>query len=285
MLVEPVVRRRATCAEHGLAVANDGGCVLCRRSAADPGEPRRGAGMAWPSLFVLGCLVAGLVGWQLAGNGPERLSVRPHYRMAVLTTEAQVPVAELKREARRPDRPAMAHRAEPSLGRPKGVHITVTEAEAQAMKAEAPQPVFASGIVRPPRQHAEPIEIQIAYASPREDPWRADMAPTPTPDRRRHRRARPGSGSRPGGGDRPQVFWRPPPHAFPGGGTGELWKPRARPTPPRRTATVRPNTVRPRPIRRARSSASRPRPLSSRAGSMASRAGSVRPRSLRARGR
>ena len=118
--------RRAPCALHGLAVANDGLCVRCRR----PPEQ-------------------------------EKNDVAAH--LAVLSLEATSPVAQLRAEELRATRARRLVRPEPvaPAGAP-GALGAITPARQKALEEPSLPPVIYGGSV--PNQEPAPTKIMVTFA-------------------------------------------------------------------------------------------------------------------------
>lgn len=241
----PLRSRRAPCAIHGLAVADDGRCVRCRHRDDDGG----GGGIGWPALFALGCCAAGLLGWQAAKMGPELLSLRPQHHLAVVSLEATSPVERLaaeQRDATRARRIVRPGPVQPAYA-PGAVEVTLTAAEQEVLEAPLPTPVLYGGAPSPaPTSTPTKIIVKLAPPEPAADvPVFRGRGPADTA----------GGG---GGGHRPAIPRRPvllppPGGAFPGGGTGELWgasgSPRGARSTPRANRVARPSPRRPSAVR------------------------------------
>lgn len=249
----PLRSRRAPCAIHGLAVADDGLCVRCRRQDGED----RGAGVGWPALFALGCCAAGLIGWQAAKMGPEALSLRPQHHLAVISLEATSPVERLRAEQIGSSRERRLVRPEPiqPAYAPEAVEVTLSAEEQRALEAPPPAPVLYGGVVDAPE--AAPTKIVVKVAPSPQDVYMPVYRGRGPDDalgggRPPHRRAVP---------NRP-VLLPPPGGSFPGGGTGELWGSRtptsgARSAPRANRRAARPTPRRPSAARPAMRSAGR----------------------------
>ncbi|MCA9624956.1 MAG: hypothetical protein KC731_38290, partial [Myxococcales bacterium] len=147
--LEPMARR-AVCDAHGLAVTDDGGCVLCHRELSKQGGGARGGG-SWLSLVgVCGLLAA--VFYLGSRPVPSALSAGLARPMALMVVTLAAPPALVVERAPRPRKPRWPEPPNPA--------VTI------AMEALPPPPqkTVAVPVVVPVREVVErPPVVKVVY--------------------------------------------------------------------------------------------------------------------------